>query len=51
LLGPGLREDRSARDVHVALRALQRGDLAAAGEAYRRFEDRWRVVSAYERAN
>ena len=51
LLGSGLGSDRSARDVHVALRALQRGDLPGAGEAYRRFEERWRVVNAYERAN
>ena len=51
LLGVGLVNDRSARDVHAALRALQRGDFAAAGESYRRFEDRWRVVNGYERAN
>jgi hypothetical protein len=51
LLGPALAQDQSARDVHVALRALRKGDFAAAGLAYRRFEDRWRTVNAYERAN
>jgi hypothetical protein len=51
LLGPALAKDQSARDVHVALRALRKGDFAAAGVAYRRFEERWRRVNAYERAN
>lgn len=52
LLGPdALAEDRSARDVHSALQALRRGDLAVAGGAYRRFEERWRRVNAFERAN
>ncbi len=51
LLGTTLDSDRSALDVHTAIGALKRGDLAAAGEAYRRFERRWRLVNAYERAN
>ena len=51
LLGTALRTDRSAREIHTALRALQQGDFAAAGQAYRSFQDRWRAVNAYERAN
>jgi hypothetical protein len=51
LLGSALADDQSARDVHVALRALRRNDFAAAGVAYRRFEERWRIVNAAERAN
>jgi hypothetical protein len=51
LLGPALRDDRSAREVWRALRALRAGDLAAAASAYRSFTERWRAVSAYERAN
>jgi hypothetical protein len=51
LLGPALRDDRSAREVWRALRALRAGDLAAAATAYRSFEERWRTVNAYERAN
>ena len=51
LLGDALATDASARDIHDALAALRRGDFAAAGLAYRRFEERWRTVNAYERAN
>ena len=51
LLGEGLGDDRSARDIHRALAALRRGDFATAGSAYRAFEERWRPVNAYERAN
>jgi hypothetical protein len=51
LLGGTLAEDQSARDIHSALRALRRGDFARAGTAYRRFEERWRVVHAFQRAN
>jgi hypothetical protein len=50
-LGDGLASDQSARDIHRALDALRREDFAAAGESYRAFEERWRVVNAYERAN
>jgi hypothetical protein len=51
LLGTAAAQDQSARDVHRALQALRRGDYAAAGTAYRRFEERWRGVNAYERSN
>jgi hypothetical protein len=51
LLGQRLAEDHSARDIHQALDALGRGDLVAAGTAYRSFEERWRVVGAFARAN
>lgn len=51
LLAPTLRDDHSAREVWRALKALRAGDIAAAATAYRSFEQRWRVVSAYERAN
>lgn len=51
LLGDALAADRSARDVHTALRALRAGDVGAAGTAYRRFEERWRAVNAMERAS
>jgi hypothetical protein len=51
LLGEGLVADESARDIHRALAALRSGDFATAGLAYRAFEERWRVVNAYERAN
>lgn len=51
LLGEGLIADESARDIHRALAALRSGDFATAGLAYRAFEERWRVVNAYERAN
>ncbi|MBA2560386.1 MAG: hypothetical protein H0V07_10980 [Propionibacteriales bacterium] len=51
LLGERLAGDHSARDIHQALDAISRGDLAAAGSAYRSFEDRWRVVNGFERAN
>lgn len=46
-----LEEDRSAADIHRVLKALGAADWAAAGESYRRFESRWRVVNAHERAN
>lgn len=46
-----LEEDRSAADIHRVLKALGAADWAAAGESYRSFESRWRVVNAHERAN
>jgi len=46
-----LDEDRSAADIHRVLKALGAAEWAAAGESYRRFESRWRVVNAHERAN
>jgi hypothetical protein len=51
LLGDAVSSDQSARDIHRALKALRKGDFATAGESYRAFEERWRVVNAYERAN
>jgi hypothetical protein len=51
LLGDALQHDQSARDIHRAIEALRREDFAAAGASYRAFEERWRVVNAYERAN
>ena len=51
LLGAALRTDRWARDISTALRALQQGDFTTAGQAYRAYEERWRAVNAYERAN
>jgi hypothetical protein len=51
LLGEHLVEDHSAREIHQALDAIQRGDLATAGATYRGFEERWRRVNAFERAN
>jgi hypothetical protein len=51
LLGERLSADHSARDIHQALAAISRGDLATAGAAYRSFEERWRVVNGFERAN
>lgn len=51
LLGDALRHDQSARDVHRAIDALRREDFAVAAAHYRAFEERWRAVSAYERAN
>jgi hypothetical protein len=50
-LGDQLAADQSARDIHRALDALRREDYAAAGQSYRTFEERWRAVNAYERAN
>ena len=47
----GLGDDHSARDIQRALDALDRGDWAAAGEGYRAFEARWRVINAFERVN
>lgn len=46
-----LDEDRSAADIQRVLKALGAAEWAAAGESYRRFESRWRVVNAHERAN
>jgi hypothetical protein len=51
LLGERLEEDHSARDIHQALAAIERSDLPAAATAYRSFEERWRLVNAFERAN
>lgn len=51
LLGDALATDQSARDVHRALAALRSGDFATAASAYRSFEERWRPVNGYERAN
>ena len=51
LLGEQLAADHSAREIHEALDALRHGDLATASSVYRRFEDRWRPVRGYERAN
>ncbi len=51
LMGDQLASDHSARDIHQALDAISRGDLATAGGAYRSFEERWRVVNGFERAN
>ena len=50
-LGDELASDQSARDIHRALDAMRREDFAAAGEAYRAFQERWRAVNAFERAN
>jgi hypothetical protein len=50
-LGAQLTTDQSARDVHRALDAMRREDFATAGASYRAFEERWRAVNAYERAN
>ena len=51
LLGDALATDQSARDIHRALAALRSGDFATAASSYRSFEDRWRAVNGYERAN
>ncbi len=51
LLGDELMADSSARDIHRAVEGLRHHDFAAAGAAYRTFEERWRPVNAYERAN
>lgn len=51
LLGEALTTDQSARDIHRALASLRKGDFASAGASYRAFEERWRVVNGYERAN
>ena len=51
LLGDALATDQSARDIHRALAALRSGDFATAGSSYREFEERWRAVNGYERAN
>jgi hypothetical protein len=51
LLGERLGDDHSADEIHRALDAISRGDIAGAGVAYRTFEERWRMVNAFERAN
>jgi hypothetical protein len=51
LLGAELVEDRSADEITTALRAIGRRDFATAGETYRQFVERWRVVTALERAS
>ncbi len=51
LLGEQLAVDHSAGEIHEALDALRRGDLATASSIYRHFEERWRAVRGYERAN
>jgi len=51
LLQTQLSTDDSAGDIHRALDAVRRSDLAAAGISYRAFEERWRAVNAFERAN
>lgn len=51
LLHGQLSADHSAADIHRALDAMRRSDFAAAGIAYRNFEERWRSVNAFERAN
>lgn len=51
LLPGRVDEDMSAYQISSALAAIARRDFAAAGEAYRRFVERWRVVNGLERAN
>jgi hypothetical protein len=51
LLGAELVDDRSADEITTALRAIGRRDFATAGETYRQFVERWRVVTALERAS
>lgn len=51
LLGPELAGDRSAYEITSALRAIGRRDFARAGETYRIFVERWRAVTALERAS
>lgn len=51
LLSGGLETDESAVEIHRAVEALGRGDIATATASYRRFEERWQAVRAYERAN
>lgn len=51
LLGDALGSDQSARDIHRAVDALRRDDVGSAAAAYRSFEERWRPVNAFERAN
>ncbi|MBA3233698.1 MAG: hypothetical protein H0T17_07095 [Propionibacteriales bacterium] len=50
-LGDQLDDDHSADDVSRALTALRQGDWPTAGATYRAFEERWRGVNGYERAN
>jgi hypothetical protein len=51
LLGGGLADDASAAEIQGALAALRSENFARAGECYRSFVERWRVVNALERAN
>jgi hypothetical protein len=51
LLPGRVDEDESAHQIGSALAAVERRDFAAAGDAYRNFVERWRVVNALERAN
>ncbi len=50
-VGDQLVDDHSADEVRRALTALRHGDWATAGSTYRAFEERWRAVNGYERAN
>lgn len=51
ILANQLSDDHSAREISRALKALRSGDLGGAATAYRSFEQRWRFVSAFQRAN
>jgi len=51
LLEAKLADDRSADEITTALRAIGRRDFATAGETYRHFVERWRAVTALERAS
>lgn len=51
LLAAEVSTDHSAREISRALKALRSGDLPAAATAYRSFDQRWRAVSAFERAS
>ena len=46
-----VRAETSVADVAESLAALQRGDGAAAGEAYERLLSRWRVLQLREQSN
>lgn len=50
-LGDELADDHSADEVHRALTALRHGDWTTAGSTYRVFQERWRAVNGFERAN
>ncbi|MGW6456820.1 hypothetical protein ACWF94_13005 [Streptomyces sp. NPDC055078] len=51
LPAPQLADDHSAADVAAGIEALRAGDGEAAGEAYGRLVDRWRVVRGLQFAN
>ncbi|HEY5833982.1 hypothetical protein [Streptomyces sp.] len=52
VMGPDrLARDRSAADVAEGLAALREGNPAAAGEAYERLTERWRVVRELQFSN